>query len=136
MLHTGRLQFDGEIAIDQTATSRSITLAVHTRDHFSGKVYYVDYSMAVYEYAGYIEVEISGEFYYPDYGYVNVETQQPLIVHDEDIWPTSGILIITGASGASAKLTVFDHSSCLIELDFDEDGIYDWESGIIDWEDL
>ena len=136
LLQIGRLRFDGEIGIYQTDPSRLITFTVYARDQLSRKVYYVDYTMAVYKYAGFVEVEISGEFYHPDYGYVTIDIQEPLVVHDGDIWPTSGILIITGASNTSAKLTVIDHTSCIIEVDFDGDGDYDWDSGIIGWEDL
>lgn len=136
VFQVGRLQFDGEISIDLTTFPLAVTLNVFARDYISGKVYYVDYLMAVNEYAGFVEIEISGEFYFPDHGYVRINTPEPFLLHDEDVWPTSGVIIITGASDSSARLTVIDRFTCIIEVDFDGDGNYDWTSGVISWEDL
>ena len=139
-LSGGELILDGEIRIDFAATPNVFTFNAYGKDPISGVVFWIkDYSITIDEFAGYVEIEMAGTFYHPNFGYVTLTTPElePLVLHDGDEWPESGALIITGANNSKAKLTAIDHLTCTVEVDGDGNGIYDeWDSGVMNWEDL
>jgi len=92
--------------------------------------------MNITEFAGYIEIEIFGRFYHPDHGFVNLTTTEPFIVHNEDDWPTSGLLVIQGDKNTKAELSARDQLTCFLAVDTDGDGAIDWESGILNWKEM
>ena len=131
-LSGGELLLDGEIQIDFAATPNVITFNAYGQDPISGAVFWIkNYSITINEFAGYVEIEMTGTFYHPDFGYVTLSTPEPLVLHDGDEWPESGTLIITGANDSKAKLTANDHLTCWVEVNGDGDDIY-----IMSWEDL
>jgi len=136
-LSGGELILDGEIQIDFEATPNVITFNAYGQDPVTGAVFWIqNYSITIDEFEGYVEIEMTGTFYHPDFGYVTLSTPEPLVLHDGDEWPESGILILTGANNSKAKLTAMDHLTCTVEVDHDGDGAYEWDSGIINWEDM
>ena len=136
-LSGAELLLDGEIEIDFAATPDVITFNAYGQDPNTGAVFWINnYSITIDEFAGYVEIEMAGMFYHPDFGYVTLSTPDPLVLHDGDEWPVSGTLIVTGASGSKAKLTANDHLTCWVEVDGDGDGSYEWDSGIMGWEEL
>lgn len=135
-LSDGTLTMDGEISMDFSASPIICTLEALLKDETTGKVYWAkDYSLNIYEHPGYIEVEIFGTYYDPDYGYVEVSTEEVFVIYDGDEWPTSGILLMLGANNTKVKLTAIDESTCRIEADCDGDGDYEWNSGPLLWSD-
>ena len=136
-LSGGELILDGEIQIDFAATPNVVTFNAYGQDPVSGAVFWIqNYNITIEEFAGYVEIEMAGTFYHPDFGYVTLSTPGPLVLHDGDEWPESGILIVTGANNSKAKLTAMDHLTCMLEVDRDGDDTYEWDSGIINWEDM
>jgi hypothetical protein len=136
-LADGDITLDGEISLDFLHLPITATFSAHSKDIQSGQVYWIkDYSMNITEFAGYIEIEIFGRFYHPDYGFVNLTTTEPFIVHNEDDWPTSGLFVIQGQQNTQAKLNAFDQLTCSVEADTDGDGVFDWNSGILNWTDM
>jgi hypothetical protein len=136
-LADGTITLDGEISIDFLHPPITATFTAHSKDIESGQVYWIkDYSMNITEFAGYIEIEIFGAFYHPDYGFVNLTTTEPFIVHHEDDWPTSGILEIKGEKNTQAELSALDQLTCSIAADTDGDGVFDWDSGTLNWKDM
>ncbi|WP_419655630.1 uncharacterized protein Dvar_47240 [Desulfosarcina variabilis str. Montpellier] len=82
---------------------------------------------------------ISGDFYYPDYGYVSLSTEQTLIIDASTGTPSSGVLIVTGENGSSggpteARLTCYSEGQFQVEADTDGDGVYDWTSDMLSWD--
>jgi hypothetical protein len=133
-LTDGYITLDGEISMDFMHPPMTATFSAHSKDSQSGQVYWIkDYSMNITEFAGYIEIEIFGRFYHPDYGFVNLTTTEPFIVHHEDDWPTSGLFVIQGEENTKAKLSALNQSTCIVIADTDGDGVFDWESGILNW---
>ena len=133
----GDLSLDGEIHIDFSATPNVITFNAYGQDPISGAVFWIkNYSITIDEFAGFVEIVMVGTFYHPDFGYVTLTTPDPLVLHDGDEWPESGTLIVTGANNSKAKLTAIDHSTCTVEVDGDGDGTYEWDSGVVGWEEL
>ncbi len=129
-LSGGELLLDGEIQIDFAATPNVVTFNAYGKDPVTGAVFWIeDYRITIDEFAGYVEIEMAGTFYHPDFGYVTLATAEPLVLHDGDEWPESGTLVVTGAMDSYAKLTAMDHLTCTVEVD-------GWDSGVMNWEDL
>jgi hypothetical protein len=136
-LSGGDLTLDGEIIIDFTASPNVITFNGYTQDPVTDKVFRIEnYIITIDDNAGFVEVEMAGTFYYPDYGYVTLSTPDALIIHDGDEWPTSGALLVTGNNNSKARITAIDNLTCAVEADVDGDDAYEWDSGIVNWEDL
>jgi len=113
----------------------------------TGRVCKVEnYQLDITDGGGYEQIQVSGRFYDPDYGYVVLQTISPFIVYYNDEYPSSGQLVLTGAtvpgSGpASIMLTAIDADNCQVEADIDGDGDYegapsDYDSGVIPWTEL
>jgi hypothetical protein len=133
-LSDGTLTMDGEISMDFSASPIICTLEALLKDETTKKVYWAkDYSLNIYEYPGYIEVEIFGRYYDPSHGYVDVSTEEVFVIHDGDDWPSSGILLLSGADNTKAKLIAIDNLSFRVIADTDDDGVYEWDSGPLLW---
>lgn len=136
-LTSGDLTLDGEIIIDYTVTPIEITFNAYTQDLSLKKVYWIkEYTITIDEFTGFVEVEIVGTFYHPDYGYVTISTPDPLTIHDGDEWPTSGTLLVMGASNTKAQLIATSNLTFMVEADLDGDDAYEWNSEVMSWEDL
>ena len=136
-LSGAELILDGDIRIDFTATPRVVTLNAYGQDPVSGAVFWIhNYSITFAEFAGYDEIVMVGTFYHPDFGYVTLTTPDPLVLYDGDEWPESGTLVVTGANGSKARLTAMDRLTCTVDVDGDGDDTYEWDSDIMDWENL
>lgn len=128
---------EGEISIDLSDSPILATFSAYSTTDSSGQVFRIkNYSMNIAEFVGNVEVEVFGTFYHPEYGYVELTTTDPFVVHDDDKWPTSGQILIHGDKDTNAQLTTIDHLRFEIEVDINGDGIFDWDSGILGWYDL
>ena len=129
--------FEGVLSIDYADTPIMVLLNIYSRHTGSGEVFRTkDYSMNISQQAGHAEIEVFGTFYHPQYGYVEMTTIDPFGLHDDDRWPTSGQMVISGSAGTKARLTVMDQAHVDVAADTDGDGLYDWDSGILDWDEL
>ena len=77
--------------------------------------------------------QISGRFYHPDYGYVDLSTPVSFQVGLYDEYPYSGQLLLRGGDSTSALLTAHNTEECEISADLNGDGSYEMTSGIISW---
>lgn len=135
-LADGEITLDGDMSLDFLHLPTTVTLSAYSKDIESGQVYWLkDYAMSITEFAGYMEIEIFGAFYHPDHGYVNLTTTEPFIVHHEDDWPTSGLLEIEGYKNTQAELTALNQLSYSVTADTDGNGVFDWDSRILNWTD-
>ncbi len=136
-LSDGRLTLKGEISLDLLHLPITATFSAYSKNIESGQVFWIkDYSMNITEFVGYIEIEIFGVFYHPDHGYVNLSTTEPFIVHHEDTWPTSGLLGMKGEKNTQAELWALDQLTCSVKADTDGNGVFDWNSGILNWKEF
>ncbi|UCD81274.1 MAG: hypothetical protein JSW26_07570 [Desulfobacterales bacterium] len=136
-LSGGNLTLDGDIEVDFTQSPDLITFNAYGQDPGSGKIFWIrDYSITIDDNTGFVEIEMAGRFYHPDFGYATISTTEPFVLHDGDEWPTSGALIATGANSSKAKITAIDNLYCIIEADADGDGSYEWDSGTMAWDDI
>ena len=135
--------------IDNTliTASNDLTLNIYVRDDASGRVCWMcDYAMEVDGYSSqdleylYDQVNISGYFYDPDYGYVVLSTPEPFIIYTDEMYPSSGLLEAVGTEVSSggntrARLVVLTTETYRIDVDEDGDGFYEWRSDTQSWED-
>ncbi len=131
---------NGSISWDVTGSPATVTMNMYLRDNITNKVYWVqNYTIDATEGAGYVDVDVSGRYYDPDYGYITITTSPPLRIYDNDDYPSEGILVITGNTGSEgghtrARLTALSPTTYQVEADTDGDGLYDdYDSGILYW---
>ncbi|MEE4606354.1 MAG: hypothetical protein V2J65_34100 [Desulfobacteraceae bacterium] len=129
---------DGVIDFSTSGASIVATMNMLVRDDNVHLVFRMqDYQMTLTDYWDYIEIDISGRFYHPDYGYVDLETTTPFEVYFVDDYPTSGVLEVTGEGSTGVRLTAIDETTCQVDADTDGDGNYDnYTSGLIPWAEL
>jgi hypothetical protein len=138
---TGSLTMDGQIAYAISGSSMVATMDMMVQDNSTGRVCKVeDYRLDFTDYGSYVEFEVNGRFFDPDYGYVDLVTNQRFRVYSDDEYPTSGQAVITGEGGTSgpqqARLTAIDDTNCRVEADLDGDGTFEYDSDTIPWTDL
>ena len=136
-LSSGDLKLDGDIEIDFSASPNVISFNAYGQDPDTKKVFWIrNYRITIEEFSDYIQVEMAGRFYHPDYGYVQLSTIDPFVLHNGDEWPSSGTLVVSGASSAKAKLSAIDNASCALEADIDGDDSYEWVSETLNWDQI
>ncbi len=128
----------GSIGVSRSGTTSTVTMDMKVRDGGTGKVYWAkDYQMTLTSGSTYSEVEVSGRFYHPDYGYVDISTTTKLRIQEGSYWPSSGVLVATGSRGTKAQVTALN-ASYQLDVDDNGDGTYeysesqawsDWDSG-------
>jgi hypothetical protein len=121
----------GSISLEVSADTLTLTQTMDMVliDNVSGKTYWVNnYRLSMSADAGgaYVDLSISGRFYDPDRGYVEIVTDVPLHILAGASDPSSGVLVFLGAGNTSARLTVNGGGSFLIEADADGNGTYEW----------
>lgn len=128
----------GGLSINESGPSTIIAMDFLVADTPSDKVYWINnYTLILTEIdVDTTEVAITGTFYYPDYGYVNVSTPVPFILISTDEWPSSGMMLCEGSGNTSAKLTAVDNQFYEISADTNGDTIDDYFSGAQLWADL
>lgn len=125
---------NGTITFAFAGASATITENFDIRDG-SGKVYRVQ-NLVVALTTGTSETQemLSGRFYHPDYGYVDVTTTAVFHIPTGSDFPVSGSLTVTG-TGGKAMLTALSGSQ--YQLDIDADGDDTFEKTVIgNWADL
>jgi hypothetical protein len=63
-------------------------------------------------------------------GSITISTPQPVVEGSGDSYPSSGQVIITGASGSAVRATVLDNTQVRLELDANGDGTYESTSTV------
>jgi len=121
--------------IFQSSTSATATMDIYQSHNATGKIYWVNnYVMAISAGSGYIQFGVSGRFYDPDYGYVDISTSTSFRINSGQNWPSQGVMILTGKNGTKARLTVNSATTFVVEADADGNGSYEWNSGNLNWQ--
>lgn len=120
----------------------TVNMNICMEDGETGKVFWFeDYKIDVVDNSNNQQLTISGTFYDPDFGYVGVSTEKPIITYTGDTDPRDGTFVITGTPGiiggnAKARLTFLTPASYQEDADINGDGIFDdWSTGIQVWPD-
>jgi len=105
-----------------SSTTDQIVLNVDYRDNNSNLTYRTEnLVIKTTDYFTYSSETITGKVYHPDYGYVNVVTEAPVIVNYVDDFPSSGILVLSGQA-SEAIITFTSDNTYTIEVDEGGDG--------------
>jgi hypothetical protein len=136
-LTDGHLSMEGQISIDLSDSPILATFAAYGTDKYTGRVYWIkNYGINLFEWVDHLEIEVFGTFYHPDYGFVILTTSAPFVVHNGDDWPTAGQILIQGDKNTTAQFTVINQLGFGVEADTNGDGTFNWDSGILNWEDF
>lgn len=115
----------GDMAIDYDGSQASLIMNLLVKDSGSGKVFWIDgYAWTVTDYDSYATAEFAGRFYHPDYGYVDVDTDQAFVINQNQDSPSSGILTVTGRNNTRARLTVLSPNAYTVEVDIGDGNGY------------
>ena len=94
---------NSSISFTNNIMTQTLTMSVVLTDNVSNRTYWCkDYAMAFSDNG---IMTVSGTYYDPAYGYVDISTVTPLAVTRIDATPTSGRLLFTGSNGTKARLT-------------------------------
>jgi len=120
------LTMSGTISTSFSGSSFTMTMDVLFKDNASGSVvWFENLSISATDNISHLEMSISGRFYHPDYGYIDIVTNQAFLINYSDLNPFLGVMTIIGANGSSARLTVIDNTQYTLEVDEDGDGFYE-----------
>ncbi|MFZ0243977.1 MAG: hypothetical protein WAL90_20215 [Desulfobacterales bacterium] len=127
---------DGDISVDVSGPSTIASLDIVMKDS-SNEVFWVnDYLLTITQGMDYVDLQVSGRFYHPTHGYVNLTTITPVRTYNIYQWPSSGELQVAGGASTTARLLVIDENYCQIIADTNGDGNYNYDSGHMYWNDL
>ncbi|MBL3588471.1 MAG: hypothetical protein JMN24_01590 [gamma proteobacterium endosymbiont of Lamellibrachia anaximandri] len=69
---------------------------------------------------------ISGRYYHPVEGYVEITTPVTMLMRPFDVWPFFGTMLLTGSAGSIAQIDIINNAQYTLSIDEDGDG--NWES--------
>jgi hypothetical protein len=111
------------------ANNNVLTIDMLFRDNATTKVFKLENftiseSLAT-DTSTYADMTITGRYYAPDEGYIELSTPAIIRVMAGDDWPSSGSLRGTGNNG-SATLTALDNNAYRLDVDSDNNGTADY----------
>lgn len=133
---------EGEMRFDIAEDTSSITMDLLFQDSVDELVYKIEnYQMMIVDQYSQTEIEISGRFFDPYYGFIEITTISTFHVRSTDEFPYTGSFVADGENGieggpTSVRLTAIDQTRCLVEADTDGDGLYDDYSETMFWTDF
>ena len=74
--------------------------------------------------AGYVDADLSGRYYDPNHGYIDISTPTPLQISGTDYWPSSGVFHAEG-NNDSATFTALSKTTYQLDIDTNDDGTSD-----------
>ena len=125
----------GNISFNFQTSPATVTADIFLRNNTTLEVFWVyNYSITAVEGQGYEDISFSGRFYHPTYGYVDISTTTPIRMYDGDIWPSQGVIVVSGTGGTGARLIAAISFTYMVEADTDGDGNFDdYDSGWLSW---
>jgi hypothetical protein len=121
-------KLSGWVEVSYNADGFETGMDLLMQDSGNGKIYWLsDYAITATRMGSYTNVTLSGRYYDPEYGYVDLRTDAPVRFGDSgDAWPLQGVLIVTGSDGARIRMSFNEAGYCRLEADFNGDDEVDW----------
>ncbi|MDT8419303.1 MAG: FG-GAP-like repeat-containing protein [Desulfuromonadales bacterium] len=114
-----------------------MTFDLVTRDEITGKTYWMrDVEMQSSPVSGTSDTEyqVTGRYYDPDVGYVDLTTLEPLRFRFGEDYPYQGRAKLAGSGSTAALVEFVSNAVYRVTCDEDGDGLYDdYDSGIVHW---
>jgi hypothetical protein len=130
----------GDISlVNVTAYGGTMIMNMTMQDNSTKETFrLVDYKIVVTEQFDSIGIDISGRYYDPNYGYVDISTPTLFRIYEGNENPSKGVLVVTGKTGigggsTKARLKTISSSTYKVEADTDGDGLYDYDTGVLYW---
>jgi len=113
---------DEQVDVGGTTT---IELDCVLRDDATKVAYKIqNFNIALTNGSGYVDADISGRYYDPKQGYVDITTPTPLRINASDYWPSSGVFHGAGDNDAAA-FTALSNTTYQLDIDSNDDGTPD-----------
>lgn len=131
---------EGTVLVEINGSTAMMTMNTLSRDDQKNKTFKMEnLKFKVISGSGFSDITITGRFYDPEYGYVDITTPVPFRVNNGSNWPSSGEMLSIGKKGTvsgKTKARMIGYvSTYSIEVDTSGDGVYDvFESGY--WVDI
>lgn len=110
--------------VDSGGTT-TIELNCVLRDDATKVAYKIEnFTIALTNGAGYVDAALSGRYYDPQQGYVDITTTTPLRINATDYWPSSGVFHAAG-NNDSAAFTALSNTTYQLDIDSNDDGTPD-----------
>jgi hypothetical protein len=125
----------GTMSMSINSTSATITMSMVMKDETLDKTYKVEnlvISMSNMTSSS-ATFSMSGRFYDPDYGYVDIETEVAFQVDVNGNVPTSGSIVITGKSNTKARFIALNSTQYQVTADTDGDGNFNDHDSTLTW---
>jgi len=134
------ITINGTMTADYVSVPILVTMSFIIRDNNLLETYWFrDAQIQLLGNADNVEITgMSGRYYDPYYGFVEIAVGESIRIYDTDNWPSSGSIILTGAQGTvgntKALLTFLNLTEYQVDVDTDGDGLYDdFNSGTQLW---
>ncbi len=126
---------NGTASFVSTLTTETITLKdMYVRDNTLNKTAWLNnLIMASTKESADSLITMNGRYYDPDSGYIDLSTESPLVILTGDENPSAGVLVAMGRNNTKARLTALSSTTYKVEADTNGDGVYDWDSGTLNW---
>jgi hypothetical protein len=118
-----------------TITTETITIKdIYVHDNTLNKTAWLsNFVMVTTEESAESLITMNGRYYDPDSGYIDLSTESPLVILADDENPSDGVLVAMGRNNTKARLTALTSMTYKVEADTNGDGVYDWNSGSLNW---
>jgi hypothetical protein len=121
--------YDGSVEMSVTLSTLTIQIKIDylVRDNMSGLVYmFSNYSIDAVDLVTELALSISGRYFHPTYGYVDLNTLEAFKIRELERWPYIGIASVEGYN-SSLKIDCegVSNDTFTLSLDADGDGIYE-----------
>jgi len=124
----------GTVGTSVSGSTVTITMEVLSRNNNTQLVEWLNnLTISMTDNFSYLQMTITGRYYHPEHGYVDIVTNTPFQIDFSDQWPNVGTMTLTGASGSKERLIAFSNTQYTLEVDADGDDIYE-TSTLEDWE--
>ena len=111
-------RMDGTISFDSTSAATSVvTMNMKVKEAGSDDVFWMEnYVLTIAVVSGGEDLTMSGRFYHPSHGYVDITTPTAFHYTSASQYPHSGVMVASGSNGSTATLTSLSTTEYQIDI--------------------
>ena len=114
---------DGTLSFDPSATTSVVTMNMKVKAAGSDDVFWMEnFVLTSTVVVGGYELSMSGRFYHPHHGYVDITTPTAFRYTGANLYPYPGEMVTAGSNGSVVTLTSLSASVYQIDIDTNGDG--------------
>jgi len=122
---TENYTMSGTVNISESVTSATIVMDARLRNNNTQMVEWINNLAITTTVSSPVEMTITGRYYHPQHGYIDIQTTWAFQINVADQWPNLGQMIITGANDSRARVTAISNTQYTLEVDADGDRTYE-----------